>query len=121
MDDANTAKAEDNQRSLLKIVDGGHTLADHSFDHMSHNSKDSPQNAYTNVEQDMVCDMKTFELMKPNCYFDVTNYVSLCFISAIFWRNEYWTSFGLALVQRTKGSNEPPKLYVEQLHSNAVH
>ena len=76
MYDANTAKAEDNQRSLLKIVDGGHTLADHSFDHMSHNSKDSPQNAYTNVEQDMVCDMITFELMKPNCYFDV---YQLCF------------------------------------------
>ena len=71
MYDANTAKAEDNQRSLLKIVDGGHTLADHSFDHMSHNSKDSPQNAYTNVEQDMVCDMITLKLMKPIYYFDV--------------------------------------------------
>ena len=54
MYDPKTAKAENNQRSLLKIVDGGHALADHSFDHMSHNSKDSPQNAYTNVEQDMV-------------------------------------------------------------------
>ena len=54
MYDPKTIKAENNQRSLLKIVDGGHILADHSFDHMSHNSKDSPQNAYTNVERDMV-------------------------------------------------------------------
>ena len=54
MYDPKTTKAENNQRSLLKIVDGGHILADHSFDHMSHNSKDSPQNAYTNVERDMV-------------------------------------------------------------------
>ena len=54
MYDPKTAKAEASQRSLLKIVDGGHVLADHSFDHMNHNSKDSPRNAYTNVEQDMV-------------------------------------------------------------------
>ena len=52
MYDPKTAKAEASQRSLLKIVDNGHVLADHSFDHMSHNSKDSPRNAYTNVEQD---------------------------------------------------------------------
>ena len=61
-------------------------------------------------------------------HFDEIESLFLClpimcffFISAIFWRNEYWTGFGLALVQRTKGGNEPPKLYVEQLHSNAVH
>ena len=54
MYDPKTAKAEASQRSLLKIVDGGHVLADHSFDHMNHNSNDSPRNAYTNVEQDMV-------------------------------------------------------------------
>jgi len=53
MYDPKTAKAEASQRSLLKIVDGGHVLADHSFDHMNHNSNDSPRNAYTNVEQDM--------------------------------------------------------------------
>ena len=75
MYDANTAKAEDNQRSLLKIVDGGHTLADHSFDHMSHNSKDSPQNAYTNVEQDMVCEMITFTGL---AYFFRTSYLHYC-------------------------------------------
>jgi peptidoglycan/xylan/chitin deacetylase (PgdA/CDA1 family) len=54
MYDPNGAKAESNQRSLLKIVDNGHILADHSFDHMAHNSKDTPQNAYTNVDQDYV-------------------------------------------------------------------
>ena len=54
MYDPNNAKAEANQRTLLKVVDGGHVLADHSFDHMNHNSNDSPRNAYTNVQQDMV-------------------------------------------------------------------
>lgn len=54
MYDPNSAKAEANQRTLLKVVDAGHVLADHSFDHMSHNSKDSPKNAYMNVEQDLV-------------------------------------------------------------------
>ena len=54
MYDPKTHKAESNQRALLRIVDGGHAIGDHSFDHMSHNSKDSPKNAYTNVEVDMV-------------------------------------------------------------------
>ena len=54
MYDPKTSKAEASQKSLLKVVDDGHILADHSFDHMSHNSKDSPRNAYMNVEQDMV-------------------------------------------------------------------
>ena len=54
MYDPKTSKAEANQKSLLKVVDDGHILADHSFDHMSHNSHDSPRNAYMNVEQDMV-------------------------------------------------------------------
>ena len=64
MYDPKTAKAEASQRSLLKIVDGGHVLADHSFDHMNHNSKDSPRNAYTNVEQDMV---SLFQSIRISC------------------------------------------------------
>ena len=54
MYDPKTAKAEASQKALLKVVDDGHILADHWFDHMSHNSIDSPRNAYMNVEQDMV-------------------------------------------------------------------
>ena len=54
MYDPKTTKAEASQKALLKVVDDGHILADHSFDHMSHNSHDSPRNAYMNVEQDMV-------------------------------------------------------------------
>ena len=54
VEDTRTSKALDNQKSLLKVVNGGYVLADHSFDHMSHNSEDSPRNAYTDVEQDIV-------------------------------------------------------------------
>ena len=77
MYDPKTIKAENNQRSLLKIVDGGHILADHSFDHMSHNSKDSPQNAYTNVERDMV-----------NIFFQKISQAFLYILKS--WFNESW-------------------------------
>ncbi len=39
--------------SLLRVVDSGHTLADHSFNHMSHNNENSPVNAYMNVDRDL--------------------------------------------------------------------
>ena len=63
MYDPKTTKAEASQKSLLKVVDDGHILADHSFDHMSHNSKDSPRNAYMNVEQDMVSSDFVYKLV----------------------------------------------------------
>ena len=34
-------------------MDDGHVLGDHSFNHMAHNSKDSPVNAYANVDRDL--------------------------------------------------------------------
>ena len=64
VEDTKTSKALDNQRSLLKVVNGGYVLADHSFDHMSHNSEDSPRNAYTDVEQDMVSNFSWTEIRK---------------------------------------------------------
>ena len=75
MYDPKTAKAEASQKALLKVVDDGHILADHSFDHMSHNSIDSPRNAYMNVEQDMVR-----HLSRNRC---TKSCISL--FSAIFW------------------------------------
>ncbi len=41
-----------NARSLLRIVSEGHVLADHSYDHMFHNS-DGPKNAYMDVQNDL--------------------------------------------------------------------
>ncbi len=41
-----------NANNLVRIVDEGHVLADHSYDHMDHNS-DGPTNAYTDVENDL--------------------------------------------------------------------
>ena len=38
----------------MKLVDSGHVLADHSFDHMKDNSGGTSWNAYQNVEQDLV-------------------------------------------------------------------
>ena len=37
-------------------------LADHSFDHMNHNSEDLPRNAYTDVEQDIVSNFSWTEI-----------------------------------------------------------
>ena len=36
----------------MRLVNDGHTLGDHSFDHMGHNSNGSPVNAYQNLEKD---------------------------------------------------------------------
>ncbi len=41
-----------NAYSLSRIVQEGHVLADHSYDHMFHNSR-GPQNAYQDVENDL--------------------------------------------------------------------
>jgi hypothetical protein len=38
---------------LLRCVDEGHVLGDHSFNHMAHNSVDSPVNAYMSVDRDL--------------------------------------------------------------------
>ncbi len=81
MYDPNSVKAEANQRSLLKIVDGGHMLADHSFDHMSHNSKDSPKNAYQSVSRDLVSESID--------YWTIWITLITILIAEILWRNEY--------------------------------
>jgi Predicted xylanase/chitin deacetylase len=44
--------AAQNANSLLAIIADGHVIGDHSYDHMAHNSKNSPKNAYQNVEED---------------------------------------------------------------------
>ena len=43
---------KDNANALLRIVEEGHVLADHSYDHMMHNS-DGPNNAYTDIDNDL--------------------------------------------------------------------
>jgi len=88
MYDPKTAKAEASQKALLKVVDDGHILADHSFDHMSHNSIDSPRNAYMNVEQDMQYfgDMNSepvLDLLWSNGRRDVMNYVNFTLSSLV--------------------------------------
>ena len=55
--DSETSKAEASQEALLKMIDENHVIADHSFDHMSHNSENSPKFAYRNVEEDVVSKM----------------------------------------------------------------
>ena len=42
------------------MIDGDHVIADHSFDHMSHNSENSPKFAYRNVEEDVVSKMMKY-------------------------------------------------------------
>lgn len=42
-----------NKRNLIRIVNEGHTLADHSFDHMQHNTNNGPHNVYLDVEHDL--------------------------------------------------------------------
>lgn len=44
--------AAENANQLLQIVQDGHMLADHSYDHMGHNS-DGPRNAYMDVNNDL--------------------------------------------------------------------
>merc|ERR1711974_135364 len=53
IDPKRPGQAERNAHSLLSIIQSGHVLADHSYDHMSHNSRDSPRNAYQNVNRDL--------------------------------------------------------------------
>lgn len=42
-----------NVKSILTMIKDGHVLADHSYDHMYHNSKNSPKDAYVNLEEDI--------------------------------------------------------------------
>lgn len=51
--DPKRENAERNARSLLRLVDDGHVLGDHSFNHMAHNGIDNPVNAYMNVDRDL--------------------------------------------------------------------
>ena len=60
INDSETSKAEASQESLLKMIDEGYVIADHSFDHMSHNSRNSPIDAYKDVEKDMVSEKFLF-------------------------------------------------------------
>ena len=41
-----------NANQLIRILEEGHILADHSYDHMKHNSN-GPQNAYTDIPNDI--------------------------------------------------------------------
>ncbi len=41
--DSDPAKAARNMRTLVRMVKDGHVLADHSYDHMKHNSNNSPR------------------------------------------------------------------------------
>lgn len=41
-----------NAQNLVRIVSEGHMVADHSFDHMFHNSH-GPRNAYMDVNNDL--------------------------------------------------------------------
>ncbi len=43
---------EKSAESLIRTFEEGHVLADHSYDHMKHNSN-GPQNAYMDVENDL--------------------------------------------------------------------
>eukprot|EP00095_Tigriopus_kingsejongensis_P012687 maker-scaffold22_size673200-snap-gene-4.22 protein:Tk12687 transcript:maker-scaffold22_size673200-snap-gene-4.22-mRNA-1 annotation:"polysaccharide deacetylase" len=59
--------AAQNANNLLAIVADGHVLADHSYDHMAHNSKNSPKNAYKDVEEDL----KYFGIMNTYPVLDI--------------------------------------------------
>ncbi len=49
------------------MISDGHAIGDHSYDHMFHNSKNSPRNAYVDVEKDT----KYFGLMNIYPVLDV--------------------------------------------------
>ncbi len=57
----------ENVALVLRIISDGHTLGDHSYDHMFDNSRNSPRNAYVDVEEDT----KYFGLMNIYPVLDV--------------------------------------------------
>ena len=62
------------------MIHDGHVLADHSYDHMYHNSKNSPKNAYMDVEEDM----KYFGIMNTYPVLDILWKADM----KVIWR--YW-------------------------------
>ena len=43
-----------NKESLIRMVEEGHVIGDHSYDHMSHNTiGDTPRNAYVGLDSDI--------------------------------------------------------------------
>ena len=52
MDVKNPDQTVENANNLVRMVTEGHILADHSYDHMSHNSQ-GPKEAYQNFQNDI--------------------------------------------------------------------
>ncbi len=52
---------------VLRMVKEDHVVGDHSYDHMFHNSRNSPRNAYVDVGEDI----KYFGLMNIYPVLDV--------------------------------------------------
>jgi len=52
--DDNPAVVARNKQSLVRMVNEGHVIGDHSYDHMAHNTiNDSPRNAYVGLDDDI--------------------------------------------------------------------
>ena len=50
----NASMVADNANNLVRIVEEGHMLADHTYDHMKHNNGDAgPRDAYKDIENDL--------------------------------------------------------------------
>jgi len=72
-----------NKKSIIRMLSEGHVIADHSYDHMVHNTiTDSPRNAYKGLDEDILwfgqksIDPVTLTLKEAGFEEDAINYVT---------------------------------------------
>ena len=72
-----------NKASLIRMVEEGHLIGDHSYDHMAHNTiGDTPRNAYVGLDSDITwfgqksIDPATLTLKEAGFQEDAINFVT---------------------------------------------